>query len=69
MTGDTDLPPHLATGPGDEQLTMEFAYTTWDDSCQDPYSPYYQCRRPRGHAGDHAAGFGAGRIIWKRETS
>ena len=49
----------------DDRLTLEFAYTTWADSCQDPYSPFYQCRRPRGHDGDHAAGFGAGRIIWK----
>lgn len=53
---DTDLPP--------DPYLLEFAYTTWDDSCQDPYSPHYQCRRPRGHHGPHAAGFGPARIEW-----
>lgn len=53
---DTDLPPHL---------DLEFAYTTWADSCQDPYSPHYQCRRPAGHEGQHAAGFGTARMVWE----
>lgn len=51
----------------DETLSLEFAYTTWDDSCQDPYNGSYQCRRPAGHDGDHAAGFGAARLTWEQD--
>jgi hypothetical protein len=49
----------------DEQLDLEFAYTTYRDSCRDLYSPYYACRRPIGHEGPHAAGFGADRLRWE----
>jgi hypothetical protein len=42
----------------DERLDLEFAYTRYDDSCRDLYSPHYLCRRPAGHRGAHAAGFG-----------
>jgi len=48
----------------DEQLDLEFAYTTYDDSCRDLYSPLYLCRRPAGHQGAHAAGFGIDRLRW-----
>jgi hypothetical protein len=48
----------------DAQLDLEFAYTTYDDSCRDLYSPHYLCRRPAGHGGDHAAGFGLDRLRW-----
>ena len=48
----------------DERLDLEFAYTTYDDSCGDLYSPHYLCRRPAGHDGVHAAGFGRSRVRW-----
>jgi hypothetical protein len=49
----------------DERLDLEFAYTTHDDSCRDLYSPHLYCRRPFGHDGLHAAGFGTGRQRWQ----
>ena len=49
----------------DERLDLEFAYTSYRDSCQDLYSPQYLCRRPGGHVGTHAAGFGAERVRWE----
>ncbi|HET8718736.1 MAG TPA: hypothetical protein VFM50_13385 [Nocardioidaceae bacterium] len=52
----------------DAQLDLEFAYTTYDDSCRDLYSPHYLCRRPSGHAGLHAAGFGSDRLCWADEA-
>ncbi len=52
----------------DERLDLEFAYTTYQDSCRDLYSPYYYCRRPRRHDGVHAAGFGAHRLRWDPQT-
>jgi len=45
-------------------LDLEFAYTTYDDSCKDLYNPFYLCRRPWDHEGFHAAGFGTDRITW-----
>jgi hypothetical protein len=48
----------------DAQLDLEFASTSYDDSCRDLYSPHYLCRRPSGHAGLHAAGFGSDRLCW-----
>lgn len=48
----------------DERLDLEFAYTTYEDSCRDLYSPHYLCRRPVGHDGPHAAGFGGHRVRW-----
>lgn len=48
----------------DERLTLEFAYTSYADSCKDLYSPHVLCRRPLHHADGHAAGFGAGRLRW-----
>jgi hypothetical protein len=49
----------------DERLDLEFAYTTYQDSCRDLYSPYYYCRRPLRHDGVHAAGFGVHRLRWE----
>ena len=49
----------------DDRLDLEFAYTTYRDSCRDLYSPHYVCRRPLGHDGVHAAGFGAERLRWE----
>jgi hypothetical protein len=49
----------------DDRLDLEFAYTSYDDSCRDLYSPYYLCRRPDGHDGAHAAGFGDQRLRWE----
>ena len=51
----------------DERLDLEFAYTSYQDSCRDLYSPHYLCRRPVGHDGVHAAGFGAGRVRWSHD--
>jgi hypothetical protein len=48
----------------DERLDLEFAYTTYRDSCRDLYSPLLLCRRPAGHDGVHAAGFGVTRVRW-----
>ena len=50
----------------DKQLDLEFAYTTYDSSCRDLYSPQYLCRRPAGHEGVHAAGFGRQRVRWRK---
>ena len=49
----------------DDRLDLEFAYTSHDDSCKDLYSPFYYCRRPHDHEGEHAAGFGDNRIRWE----
>ena len=48
----------------DDRLELEFAYTSYRDSCRDLYSPQYLCRRPVGHEGTHAAGFGDERVRW-----
>lgn len=53
----------------DTALDLEFAYTSWRDSCRDLYSLVQCCRRLRGHDGDHASGFGAARRRWPREGS
>jgi hypothetical protein len=53
----------------DSRLDLEFAYTSYQDSCRDLYSPYYLCRRPLGHDGVHAAGFGTGRVRWQHEPN
>lgn len=41
------------------QLSIEMAYTTWAESCQDPYitpeGSLRQCRRRNNHTGDHAS--------------
>lgn len=54
--------------PMNEKLDLEFAFTTWSDSCQDPYSLNQQCRRRKGHEErddiGHAAGFGELRRVW-----
>ncbi|HXV92754.1 MAG TPA: hypothetical protein VD813_05610 [Pseudonocardia sp.] len=49
----------------DDQLDLEFAYTSHRDSCRDPYSPLRYCRRPTGHAGRHASGYGSHRTRWE----
>jgi len=54
-----------ATMSSDDRLDLEFAYTSYRDSCRDLYSPHYVCRRPLGHDGVHAAGFGAERLRWE----
>lgn len=55
--------------PDDDQLDLEFHWTPFDvPKCRDPYTIEQQCRRPKGHDGDHAAGFGAGRSRWPRES-
>ena len=54
--------------PDDRHLDLEFAYTAYADSCRDLHSPHYLCRRPTGHEGPHAAGFGPGRLRWAEDT-
>ncbi|MBB5786198.1 hypothetical protein [Jiangella mangrovi] len=51
----------------DERLDLEFAYTSYADSCRDLYSLTYRCRRPHGHDGVHAAGFGTHRVRWQHD--
>jgi hypothetical protein len=51
----------------DSRLDLEFAYTSYRDSCRDLYSPHYLCRRPAGHDGEHAAGFGSHRLRWEHQ--
>jgi hypothetical protein len=48
----------------DARLDMEFAYTTWQQSCRDLYTIGQACRRPRSHEGQHAAGYGRDRARW-----
>jgi hypothetical protein len=48
----------------DTTLDIEFAYTSWQQSCRNLYSIEQACRRPGGHADAHAAGFGAARVRW-----
>ncbi|NDL58695.1 hypothetical protein [Phytoactinopolyspora mesophila] len=52
----------------DRRLDLEFAYTSFRDSCRDLYSPSYRCRRPIGHEGAHAAGFGDQRVRWSHHS-
>lgn len=48
-------------------LELEMAYTTWDQSCQDPHITYdkelRQCRRAKNHEGPHASGFASTRSL------
>lgn len=47
-------------------IETEMLYTTYGESCKDPYltngadfpPDLRECRRPHGHAGKHASGFG-----------
>jgi len=48
----------------DQQLTLEFAFVSWHDSCKDLYSINRCCRRAKGHPGEHGSGFGANRLRW-----
>lgn len=52
--------------PDDNRLDLEFAYTSFQDSCRDLHSLVYRCRRPVGHSGAHAAGYGGHRIRWSQ---
>lgn len=51
----------------DARLGLEFAWTAWADSCRDRYSIVQCCRRPTGHDGNHASGFGDGRLQWLQD--
>lgn len=51
--------------PSDEVLDLEFAYTTWADSCRNLFHIDQCCRRPDGHDDNHAAGYGASRRRWQ----
>lgn len=58
------LSPEDDTAVSDEALDVEFAYTPLAGSCRDLHTIVHACRRPAGHEGDHAAGFGADRRRW-----
>ena len=53
-------------------VQTEMAYTTYGESCKDPYltdgadfpAELRECRRPYGHQGDHASGFGRHFVQW-----
>ena len=49
-------------------IETEMAFTSWQRSCQDPHvtpdNSLRQCRRPTGHDGDHASGFGPNHRRW-----
>ena len=67
MTGRADAGSDAAPAApnSDEQLDLEFAYTSWQQSCRNLYSLDQVCRRQRGHAGEHAAGHGLARRRWR----
>lgn len=48
----------------DAQLNREFDFYPVEHMCRDPYSPHVWCKRPAGHPGEHAAGFGPARKRW-----
>lgn len=53
-------------------IQTEMAYTTYDESCRDPYltdgadfpAELRECRRPKRHQGNHASGFGRHFVEW-----
>ncbi len=47
-----------------DDLDLEFAFTSWQQSCRDPLPTLQQCRRRKNHKGLHAAGYGADRREW-----
>lgn len=51
----------------ERELDVEFAYTGHRESCRDLRSPEQYCRRPRGHDGEHATGFGTRRVRWPQD--
>lgn len=53
----------------DSALDIEFAYTSWRDSCRDLLNPAQCCRRLRGHTGSHASGYGSTRVRWPVEPA
>lgn len=60
--------------PTDTQLDMEFAHTAWRAACGAEGGIALEalmveplivtCRRPAGHVGEHATGFGERRRRW-----
>ena len=66
MTFSEGEPVVTAIPCSDARLNAEFAYTSWQQSCRNIYTIEQACRRPRGHDGEHAAGYGAARSRWVR---
>jgi hypothetical protein len=66
----TEQPADGVLNPRVEALELEMAYTSWEQSCQDPRvtltGDLRQCRRPRNHEGTHASGFASNRtlMVW-----
>ncbi|MBA2444729.1 MAG: hypothetical protein H0V49_05285 [Nocardioidaceae bacterium] len=50
----------------DAELDIEFAYTNWQQACHDLYTLVQSCKRPKGHADEHASGYGSQRTRWHR---
>ncbi len=51
----------------DERLDYEMAFAHQHHTsytCSDVYDAGTECKRPRGHEGQHAAGFGSRRKRW-----
>lgn len=51
-----------------ELILLEFAWTTWEDSCKAhllTVNGLRECRRPKGHKGRHASGFGDAFRLWE----
>lgn len=52
-----------------KDFEREFAYTRWENACQDPTIFYHhdlrECRRPKNHEGVHASGFGPALKVWR----
>jgi hypothetical protein len=68
----SDSPPRRLSAEAGEtsdyDIKLEFAYTSWGDSCKDPYTLEIFCRRQVGHKGEHAAGFTSDVVLYRWEN-
>ena len=51
----------------DAALDREFAYIDYRSSCRNLHTIDQLCRRPAGHKGEHASGFGSTRARWAND--
>lgn len=67
----TEQPPeepvHPVLNPRVTALELEMAYTSWDQSCQDPHvtrsGDLRECRRAKNHPLPHASGHTANKTL------